>query len=102
MLRLGFTIFKGHVSPDGMLYSVFIEPNWLHYEIINFAIVIITMIIVSSFTKRMDETKIQGLYLGSATAEQKAITRASWNYWDVFLSAIVIVVIIAFYAYFWN
>ena len=41
MLRLGFTIFKGHVSPDGMLYSVFIEPNWLHYEIINFAIVIL-------------------------------------------------------------
>jgi SSS family solute:Na+ symporter len=102
MLRLGFTIFKGHVSPDGMLYSVFIEPNWLHYEIINFAIVIITMIIVSSFTKRMDETKIQGLYLGSATAEQKAITRASWNNWDVFLSAIVLVVVIAFYAYFWN
>ena len=85
-----------------MLYSVFIEPNWLHYEIINFAIVIITMIIVSSFTKRMDETKIQGLYLGSATAEQKAITRASWNNWDVFLSAIVLVVVIAFYAYFWN
>jgi SSS family solute:Na+ symporter len=102
MLRLGFTIFKGHVSPDGMLYGIFVEPNWLHYEIINFAIVIITMIIVSSFTKRMDETKIRGLYLGSATAEQKAITRASWNNWDVFLSAIVLVVIIAFYAYFWN
>ncbi len=102
MLRLGFTIFKGHVSPDGMLYSVFIEPNWLHYEIINFAIVIITMIIVSSLTKRMDETKIQGLYLGSATVEQRAITRASWNNWDVVLSAIVLVVVIAFYAYFWN
>ncbi len=102
MLRLGFTIFKGHVSPDGMLYSVFIEPNWLHYEIINFAIVILVMIIVSAFTKRMDETKIVGLYMGSATAEQKAITRASWNVWDVVLSAIVIVVILVFYAYFWN
>jgi len=102
MLRLGFTIFKGHVSPDGMLYNVFIEPNWLHYEIINFAIVIITMIIVSSFTKRIDENKIVGLYMGSATAEQKALTRASWNNWDVVLSAIVLIVVIAFYAYFWN
>ncbi len=102
MLRLGFTIFKGHVSPDTMLYSVFIEPNWLHYEIINFAIVILVMIIVSAFTKRMDETKIVGLYMGSATAEQKAITRASWNVWDVVLSAIVIAVILVFYAYFWN
>jgi SSS family solute:Na+ symporter len=60
------------------------------------------MIIVSSFTRRMDETKIVGLYMGSATAEQKAITRASWNVWDVVLSAIVIVVILVFYAYFWN
>jgi SSS family solute:Na+ symporter len=102
MLRLGFTIFKGHVAPDTLLYNVFIGTNWLHYEIINFAIVIITMIIVSYFTKRMDETKITGLYLGSATAEQKAITRASWTTSDVVLSAIVIVVIIAFYAYFWN
>ena len=40
--------------------------------------------------------------MGSATAEQKAITRASWNVWDVVLSAIVIVVILVFYAYFWN
>ncbi len=102
MLRLGFMIFKGQLSPDGLIYDVFVGTNWLHYEIVNFAIVIVTMIIVSYFTPRMDETKITGLYLGSATAEQKAVTRASWNTWDVVLSAIVIVVIIAFYAYFWN
>lgn len=102
MTRLGFMIFKSHINPDSFIYTVFIETNWLHYEIINFAIVIVTMIIVSYFTKRIDETKITGLYLGSATAEQKAITRASWNNWDVILSAIVIAVVIWFYAYFWN
>ncbi len=102
MTRLGFMIFKSHINPDSFIYTVFIETNWLHYEIINFAIVIITMIIVSYFTKRIDETKITGLYLGSATAEQKAITRASWNNWDVILSAIIIAVVIWFYAYFWN
>jgi SSS family solute:Na+ symporter len=102
MMRLGFTVFKSHVNPDGLLYNVFIGTNWLHYEIINFAIVIVTMIIVSYFTKKIDETKITGLYLGSATAEQKAVTRASWNKWDVIASAVIIAVIIAFYAYFWN
>jgi SSS family solute:Na+ symporter len=102
MIRLIFMVFKGHMTPDGLIYDVFVGTNWLHYEIINFAIVIITMIIVSYFTKRIDETKITGLYLGSATAEQKAVTRASWSSVDVVLSAIVIVVIIAFYAYFWN
>jgi len=102
MTRLGFMIFKGHIDPDGMIYNVFVGTNWLHYEIINFAIVIVIMIIVSYFTPKIDETRITGLYLGSATAEQKAITRASWNNWDVILSAVVIIVVIAFYAYFWN
>jgi len=102
MARLIFTIFKGSLNPDGSVYQVFVGTNWLHYEIINFAIVIVTMIIVSYFTPRIDETKIAGLYLGSASAEQKAITRASWNKWDVITSGFIIAVIIAFYAYFWN
>ncbi len=102
MARLVFTIFKGSLDPDGSIYQVFVGTNWLHYEIINFAIVIIVMIIVSYFTPRIAESKITGLYLGSATAEQKALTRASWNKWDVITSGVIITVIIAFYAYFWN
>ena len=102
MLRLVFTIFKGSLDPDGSIYQVFVSTNWLHYEIINFAIVIVTMIVVSYFTPKMDERKIIGLTLGSATPEQKALTRASWNKWDVISSAAIIVVIIVFYAYFWN
>jgi SSS family solute:Na+ symporter len=102
MFRLLFTVFKGFLNADSIFYSVFVKTNWLHYEIINFAICIVTMIVVSYFTPRIDERKIAGLYLGSATAEQKALTRASWNKWDVIASAFVIAVIIAFYAYFWN
>ncbi len=102
MFRLVFTVFKGFLNPDGSIYHVFVETNWLHYEIINFAIVIVVMIIVSYFTPRIAESKITGLYIGSATAEQKAITRASWNKWDVISSGIIITVIIIFYAYFWN
>ncbi|MDX9727954.1 MAG: sodium:solute symporter [Bacteroidales bacterium] len=102
MLRLGFTIFKGSLDPDGTIYQVFVSTNWLHYEIINFAIVIVTMIVVSYLTPKMDESKIIGLTLGSATPEQKALTRASWNKWDVISSAAIIAVIIVFYAYFWN
>jgi SSS family solute:Na+ symporter len=102
MLRLGFTIFKGSLDPDGTIYQVFVSTNWLHYEIINFAIVIVTMIVVSYLTPKMDESKIIGLTLGSATPEQKALTRASWNKWDVISSAAIIAVILVFYAYFWN
>jgi SSS family solute:Na+ symporter len=102
MLRLLATVFKGLLNADGVIYQVFVETNWLHYEIINFAICIASMIMVSYFTPKIDERKIVGLYLGSATAEQKAATRASWNKWDVITSAFVIAVVIAFYAYFWK
>ena len=102
MLRLIFMVFKGFLNPDGAIYQIFVGTNWLHYEIINFAIVIVTMIVVSYFTPKIDEQRILGLTLGSATAEQKALTRASWNKWDVIASGFVIVVVLAFYAYFWN
>jgi len=102
MFRLIFTVFKNFLNADTIIYRVFVETNWLHYEIINFFICIVVMIVVSYFTPKIDERKIAGLYLGSASAEQKALTRASWNKWDVIASGFVIAVIIAFYAYFWN
>ncbi|HBH83382.1 MAG: Na+/glucose cotransporter [Bacteroidetes bacterium GWA2_40_15] len=101
MTRLGLKVFAGGINPDGVIYKVFLAPNWLHYEIALFFIVIIIMIVTSMLTKKADEIKIKGLYIGSATAEQKAITRASWNNWDVVFSGIIIAVIIGFYIYFW-
>ena len=101
MLRLGLSIYFGDTVSDGYIYELFVAPNWLHYEIALFVIVIVLMIIVSFFTERKDPAKIQGLYFGSATAEQRAITRASWSKWDVVNSAIIITIIIAFYIYFW-
>jgi len=101
MLRLGLNIYYGDTVADGLIYRIIIAPNWLHYEIVLFMIVIATMVIVSFFTKAADPSKIQGLYFGSASAEQRAITRASWNKWDLINSSIIIAFIIAFYIYFW-
>ena len=101
MLRLGLNIYYGDVVADGLIYRVIIAPNWLHYEIMLFVLVILVMIVVSFFTEAKDLGAIQGLYFGSATAEQRAITRASWSKWDVINSIIIIVFIIAFYIYFW-
>jgi SSS family solute:Na+ symporter len=101
MLRLGLNVYYGDTVADGFIYRTIIAPNWLHYEIVLFLIVIATMVIVSFFTKAADPSKIQGLYFGSASAEQRAITRASWNKWDLINSSVIIAFIIAFYIYFW-
>ena len=42
------------------------------------------------------------LHVRSATPEEKAATRASWNGWDILHSAIILGIIIAFYVYFWK
>lgn len=101
MARLVFNVLSGSLTPEGLIYKIFVAPNWLHYEIVLFALVIVLMIVVTMFTKAPDPARVRGLYLGSQTAEERAITRASWNKWDVINSAIVITVIIAFYIYFW-
>ncbi len=101
MVRLGLKIFEGSIGADSILYSLFLSHNWLHYEIYLFVIVIAAMIIISYFTQRKDPGSIVGLTIGSATAEQRAETRASYNYWDMINSAIIITIILVFYAYFW-
>jgi SSS family solute:Na+ symporter len=101
MLRLGLKVYYGDAVGDGFIYNLIVAPNWLHYEIALFGIIITLMIVVSAFTKPIDPARIEGLYFGSASAEQRAITRASWNKWDVINSLVIIGVIIAFYVYFW-
>lgn len=101
MLRLGLKVYYGDTVSDSFIYELIVAPNWLHYEIVLFLIIIALMIIVSFFTEKMDPKKIEGLYFGSASEEQKAISRASWNRWDVINSIIIIGFIVAFYIYFW-
>ena len=101
MTRLGFNIFGKELSGDGLLYSIFIGMNNYNYEVILFFFVIVLMVVISYFTPKSDPDSIKGLYIGSVSTEQKALIRASYNNWDLFFSGLIIVVIVAFYVYFW-
>lgn len=101
MTRLGFKVFASGISSDSLIHRVFLAPNWLHFEIALFFIVIAIMIVTSMLTRSADLVAIKGLYFGSASDEEKALTRASYNNWDLVFSGLIIVVIIAFYIYFW-
>lgn len=102
MLRLALIIAYGASEPEGdFVYNLIVAPNWLHYEVVIFFIIILSMVLISAVTPAADPLKIQGLYMGSATPEQKALTRASYSNWDLFHSAVIIIAVIVFYAYFW-
>jgi SSS family solute:Na+ symporter len=101
MTRLALKVFASGMNQESIIYKIFLKPNWLHYEIALFFLVIIIMVVTSMITPKADLVAIKGLYIGSATPEQKALTRASWNNWDLLFSGIIIAVIIGFYIYFW-
>jgi hypothetical protein len=51
------------------------------------------MVIISYFTKTKRSEFNYRINIGSASAAQRAETRASYNYWDVINSAIIITII---------
>ncbi len=101
MTRLVLNVFSSYISETSMLYKIFMVHNWLHYEIYLFVLVIVSMVIISYFTKVKDPAVISGLTLGTASKQQIAETRASYNHWDIINSVIIITIILVFYAYFW-
>ncbi len=102
MTRLVLNIFESSLNPDTWIYRVFVEPNWLHYEIYLFILCLAIIVVVSYFTRPAPAKKLDGLTYSTTALEHKAETRASWNHWDVINTVIIIAVIIGFYIYFWN
>ena len=100
MIRMTLVIFRDSFAPESLV-GQFVAINWLHFCVFLFLFSIALIVTVSIFTKAPDEKEIQGLTFGSATPEQAAETRASWNKWDVIHTMIVLGVIAVFYISFW-
>jgi SSS family solute:Na+ symporter len=60
----------------------------------------VTMVVVSYMTAEPDEARLEGLTFATLTDEQRAETRASWNWRDVVTSVLVVVIIGCIYLYF--
>lgn len=100
MFRLALDVFRDRLAPGSVLYQIE-AVNWLHYCLLLFVITIAVMLVASRFTAAPDPERIRGLTFGSATPEQIAETRASWNRWDLVHTLIIVGVIVAFYVRFW-
>ncbi|MDL2244546.1 sodium:solute symporter [Parabacteroides sp. OttesenSCG-928-J18] len=103
LTRLGANVYYSNFpdAAQNLFKSVFYDVNWLFFCGWMFLFCIIVVVVVSLFTKAPSAEKIQGLVFGTATAAQKAETRASWNKWDVIHSCIILGITAAFYFYFW-
>ena len=101
--RLGAKVYYENVqgAADSLFKSVFFDMNWLFFCGWMLLVCLVVVVVVSLLTEAPDEKKIQGLVFGTNTPEQKAATRASWNGWDVFHTAVILGLTVAFYIYFW-
>ncbi len=100
----GFADVKVWAAETGIhnwFYQLFYEVNWLFFSGGMLVFSILVIMVVSRFTQPATGLQLQGLTFSSASAEQKAQTRASWNRWDIMHTAIILGLTAAFYFYFW-
>jgi SSS family solute:Na+ symporter len=84
---------------SGIWYN-FATINFLYFCIYLFLFSIALMVVVSLLTPKPNEEQIKGLTFATTVAEDRAVSRASWNAWDVWLSIAVVLIIIAIFIYF--
>ena len=90
------------LNRDGLsgFWYEFATINFLYFCIILFVVSILIMVIVSLLTQKPSAEQLNGLTFATTVAEDKAASRASWNAKDVWLSAIVILIIVSVFLYF--
>ena len=74
--------------------------NFQYFSILITVVSAIVMVAVSYATAEPDYQRMKGLTYGTATADDRAKTRASWDMRDVLSSAVVLAAILGAYLYF--
>jgi SSS family solute:Na+ symporter len=74
--------------------------NFQYFSVLITVVSAVVMVGVSHMTAVPDYVRIKGLTFATATDEDRAKTRASWEKKDVFFSAFILACIIAAYVYF--
>jgi SSS family solute:Na+ symporter len=86
-------------APGSFLWVVN-NINFQYFSIVITLVSALVMVGVSYATPAPDDTQIRGLTFATATAEDRARTRASWTAGDVWASALVLACISFAYLYF--
>jgi len=99
LAKLTLQMFKDDLDANGLLHQ-FATINFLYFCIYLFLFSISIMVIVSLFTPKPNQEQIMGLTFATTVSEDKAASRASWNYKEVVLSLVVVAIILSILFYF--
>jgi SSS family solute:Na+ symporter len=93
-------LIKDFSYAEGSFFWIMNNIYFQYYSLIIFLVCIGVMILVSHLTQKPAYSKINGLTYGTLTDEDRRMSRASWNKWDVIASGAVLAAILAAYLYF--
>jgi SSS family solute:Na+ symporter len=92
------TIGRGYT--EGSLLWIINNIYFQYFSVLITVVSAVVMVAVSYATKEPDYAKIQSLTFGTVTDEDRANTRASWDWREVLASAIIVLCILGAYLYF--
>jgi SSS family solute:Na+ symporter len=92
------TIARGYT--EGSLLWIINNIYFQYFSVLITVVSAVVMVAVSYATKEPDYAKIQSLTFGTVTDEDRANTRASWDWREVLASAFILVCILGAYLYF--
>jgi len=89
-----------HGAQYGVLQA-FVDLNWLYFSFFLLVFTCLVIALTSMVTPKAAPEKIIGLTYGSATPEQIAENRASYGFWEIFHTGMILTIIAAIYVCFW-
>jgi len=89
-----------HIEWPGFVQA-FVDINWLYFSFLLFVFTCVLIFAVSAVTPKAPPEQLAGLTYGSVTPEQNTATRASFGFWEIFHTGVILAIIAGIYIYFW-
>jgi SSS family solute:Na+ symporter len=89
-----------HIEWPGIVQA-FVDLNWLYFSFLLFVFTCLLIFAVSAVTPKAPPEQLAGLTYGSVTQEQDAATRASFGFWEIFHTGVILAIIAGIYISFW-
>ena len=93
-------MFKGFEYAECSFLWIVNKIYFQYYSVFIFLVCVIVMVVVSWCTSVPSYERISGLTYGTVNDEHRRLSRGSWDWRDVTISAIVLLAILAAYLYF--